>query len=420
MTIKLPLLSAFKLTDVLQVLPEGIILCAPDQRTLFANAAASRLTGLPQEGFYLTELARLLQTRAPVNMAEVMRRVLSEGTSVQLRDLQVAPFFYDFFIVPLYDSDKKIIGGVILMHDVTDRVELDQRKTEFISLAAHQLRTPLSTVNWYTEMLLADDAGKLNNEQKSYLGEVYKGNQRMVALVNALLNVSRLELGTFTVEPEPTDIVKLAQSASNEQQPQIEAKKIKFSEKYADNLPELNADPKLLQMVFQNLLSNAIKYTPENGKVSIKISLNNPSPPPLTLKGGDDSIPPLKVREAGGVTKRAENDKVILITVSDTGCGIPKNQQDKIFTKLFRADNVREKDTEGTGLGLYIVKSIVEHSGGKIWFESEENKGTTFYVTLPLTGVNPVRSNTPMASAEVLAPRTSNGVKKKEGTKALS
>lgn len=169
---------------------------------------------------------------------------------------------YDFFITPVYNSDKKITGGIIIMHDVTDRVELDQHKTEFISLASHQLRTPLSTVNWYTEMLLTDDAGKLNDEQKKYLDEVYIGNQRMVALVNALLNVSRLELGIFMVEPEPTDIVKLAQSVTDEQRTHIEVKKIKFSKKYADHLPLLNADPKLLQMVFQNLLSNAIKYTP--------------------------------------------------------------------------------------------------------------------------------------------------------------
>ena len=116
-------------------------------------------------------------------------------------------------------------------------------------------------------------------------------------------------------------------------------------------------------MVFQNLLANAVEYTPEAGTIKLSVS---------------------KVSAEGGSASGGKGQ--LSIVVEDTGYGIPKNQQDKIFTKFFRADNVRDKDTDGTGLGLYIVKSIVENSGGKIWFESVENKGTTFYVTLPLDG----------------------------------
>ena len=126
----------------------------------------------------------------------------------------------------------------------------------------------------------------------------------------------------------------------------------------------MQVDPKHLRMVLQNLLSNAVKYTPEDGKIELSISL-------------------------------ADKENVLL-KISDTGYGIPKHQQDKIFTKLFRADNVRDKDTDGTGLGLYIVKSIVENSGGRVWFKSsgeEENKGTVFYVTLPLDGVKKSTKN---------------------------
>jgi signal transduction histidine kinase len=148
--------------------------------------------------------------------------------------------------------------------------------------------------------------------------------------------------------------------------PQIEAKKINFTQKFDEKIPEMMLDTKLIRMVIQNLLSNSVKYTPQKGKVDINISQN-------------------------------KKKKEIEIVVTDTGMGIPKHQQDKIFTKLFRADNVKEQDTEGTGLGLYIVKSIVDHSGGKTWFESEEKKGTKFHVLLPL-----------------------KGMKKKEGTKELS
>mgnify|MGYP001586672363 CR=1 FL=1 len=143
-------------------------------------------------------------------------------------------------------------------------------------------------------------------------------------------------------------------------------KKLVFREKYAPNISIILADPKLLTIVFQNLLSNAVKYTPAKGKIDLTID-------------------------------KQKND--ILITVADTGLGIPKHQQDKIFTKLFRADNIREVDPSGSGLGLYIVKAILDHSGGKVWFKSparnasqsdaggEEKKGTTFYVSLPLSGM---------------------------------
>ena len=225
-------------------------------------------------------------------------------------------------------------------------------------------------------MLIDGDAGKLNTKQKEYLNEVYTGNQRMVALVNALLNVSRLEMGTFTVEPEPTDIIEISKTVIKEMLPMIKKKEIIVKENYASVLPKINIDPKFIRVVFQNLISNAIKYTPEKGIVKIIIE----------LRKKDEAI--------DGATALFDS---LFISVTDKGYGIPKNQQDKIFSKLFRADNVRERDTEGTGLGLYIVKSIIEHSDGKIWFKSKENKGSTFFVLLPL-----------------------KGMKKKEGTKTLS
>ena len=264
-------------------------------------------------------------------------------------------------VTPVF-LDGKVIGTIEVFRDITKEKEIDKAKTEFVSLASHQLRTPLSAVNWYAEMLLAGDVGKLNKEQTEYLDEVYKGNQRMVVLVNSLLNVSRLELGTFLIDPEPTDIVKLTQSLINEQKPQIDQKKIVLSVELGTNIPIMQADPKIISMVVQNILSNAVKYTPDKGTVNLGLSL---------LESGES---------VGG---RKADKKSIAIVVSDTGYGIPKRQQDKIFTKLFRADNVRAKDSEGTGLGLYIVKSIVEHSGGKVWFKSQENKGSTFYVVLP-------------------------------------
>jgi signal transduction histidine kinase len=209
------------------------------------------------------------------------------------------------------------------------------------------------------------DVGKPTKEQKNYLHEIANANKRMVDLVNSLLNVSRIDLGTFAVEPKLTNVIDLVKVTLSELTPQILSKKIIIKEVYDQGIPIMKVDPKLLKIIFQNLLSNAVKYTPDQGKISIQIDLHY-----------------RKIFNGKGVEKEG-----VIITVADSGYGIPKHQQDKIFTKLFRADNVREKDVEGTGLGLYVVKAIVEQSGGKIWFESEENKGSTFHVSLPLTGM---------------------------------
>lgn len=257
---------------------------------------------------------------------------------------------------PIKNSNNKVVGCVVVFRDVTHEYEIDKAKTEFVSLASHQLRTPLSSINWYTEMLLSGDAGKINEHQTKYLKEIYSGSQRMVDLVNSLLNVSRLEMGTFLVEPKKTNILEMADDVIKELTPRSLEKNIKIKKNYDITLPEINVDPKLMRIIFQNLLSNSLKYTSAKGKIELKIT---------------------------------HDDKNLGIEVKDNGMGIPESQKSNIFSKFFRADNVRQTETEGTGLGLYLVKSIIEHSEGKVRFQSTENKGTTFYVSLPLLGMRP-------------------------------
>ena len=246
------------------------------------------------------------------------------------------------------------LGAIEVFRDVTHEREVDKAKTEFVSLASHQLRTPLTAINWYTEMLLAGDVGKVTRKQKQYLDEIYGAGKRMVDLVGALLNVSRIDLGTFAIDPSPMRVTDIAESVIKEMEIQVRAHKISVRKKYEKNLPVINADPKLLRIVLQNLISNAVKYTPDNGVVEVRI-----------VKSGE----------------------TIKVEVLDNGCGIPVSQRGKIFGKLFRADNARERVTDGTGLGLYVAKAIIEQSGGSIGFDSEENKGTRFFATIPLEGM---------------------------------
>lgn len=353
---------------ILASIGDGMVVVNKEGKVTYVNQAFEKMVGWKMQevlGKYIVEVVPREDEKGNVVLfnERILTKVLS-GEKV-VADL-TKPFYYirkdntrfpaSSIVTPIILEDK-IIGIVETFRDITKEKGIDKAKTEFISLASHQLRTPLTTISWYTEMILSGDVGKITPIQKQYLDEIYQGTRRMVDLVNTLLDVSRLELGTFIAEPKMTDIISLAQSVLAEQKSVIDKKKLLILHKFSKGQSTFSVDPKLLRMIFQNLLSNAVKYTPVNGKIEFSISF--------------------------------DNKKSLNIKISDTGYGIPKNQQDKIFTKLFRADNVRDKDTDGTGLGLYIVKSIVENSGGKIWFESEdlkasEHPGTIFYVTLPL------------------------------------
>lgn len=253
--------------------------------------------------------------------------------------------------------NNRPIGAIEVFRDITHELEIEKAKSEFISLASHQLKTPPTAMSWNVDILLDGTAGKVNQDQLKILKSMKEISNKMIETVNALLNVSRLELGTFIVDPKPINFVSVAKEVILELQPQITSKKLKLSVDFDTDIPDISADPSLAKIIIENLLSNAVKYTPTEGKISISIKKNTPDKPPG-----------------------------ILIVVSDTGFGIPKAQQSKIFQKMFRADNIVQK-ADGTGFGLYLLKSIIEMADGTIKFDSEENKGTTFYVELPQSGM---------------------------------
>ena len=358
-----------KINTILYSIGDGVFVVDDDVRITMFNQIAADISGFSiQEALgkkYDNILKFIFEDTRKVNNQFIKKAIetgevqeMANHTLLVSKDKKEIPVADS--AAPLKNKDGKVIGCVVVFRDVTHERAVDQAKTEFVSLASHQLRTPLSAINWYTEMLLAGDAGKLNEEQKEYLNEVYKGNQRMVELVNALLNVSRLELGTFAIDPEKTDLKELVTSVVGEIKLQADKKEQKLKINIEEKLPKIIVDPKLVRIIFQNLLSNAVKYTPKQGKISLKME---------------------------------KLDKDLLVQITDTGMGIPKRQQSSMFKKLFRADNVRETDTEGTGLGLYIIKSILDNTGGKIWFESVENKGTTFSFIIPLSGMKKKKGN---------------------------
>src|SRR3989344_2220053 len=265
---------------------------------------------------------------------------------------------------PLYSATGKLEFIFSVFDDISKEKEFEKVRSEFVSLASHQLRTPATAINWYVERLLLGKAGETSPKQHEYLEEIRHINQRMISLVSALLNVSRIELGAFSIESFPVDIIGLIKRTIEELKSELRKRDIHLKEGYPEDELIMNLDEHLFRTVLQNILTNAIRYSPKNGEVGIKVE---------------------KVKKGQEVGEKNITEDSLLVAISDTGYGIPKSQQKKVFQKFFRADNIIKRNTDGTGLGLYMVKSIIEHMGGNIWFVSEEDKGTTFYITLQLS-----------------------------------
>lgn len=348
---------------ILSSIGDGVLACDTTGMLILCNKRAVELTGFPVEKAigqkYDTILSFTSETNDKIKY-DIIHDSIKNNKTVELPqdallitkskgNLPVAGL-----VSPIKDSIGNITGAVIVIRDMAKERNINKTKSEIISLASHQLRTPLTALRWASEILNSGTQGQLNTEQQKYVEKINNTSKRMLSLVNSILNVSRLELNTFTVQPQLIDPTDIANICINDLTTQFTQKEITLTKFYETGSILIQADPKLLSIIINNLLTNAVKYTPSKGQIKLTIS-----------KKDDD----------------------LIIIVADTGIGIPENQIEQIFTKMYRADNARALDPEGTGLGLYIIKEIANHTGGKITVESQENKGSIFTFTLPLTGM---------------------------------
>lgn len=229
--------------------------------------------------------------------------------------------------------------------------EASRMKSEFISIVSHQLRSPLTNIKWTFEVLSSEEIEIVKEKQEEYFVNVKENIARMVELIDDLLVISRIEQGVFSVSKQEISLEHLIQQLVERYRVFAEASNIKLSFYPQENLPKILADLSMVKIVIENLLDNAIRYTKGAGRIEIK----------LKRKG-----------------------KEVLFSIKDTGVGISQKEQAYIFQKFFRAENALKERTKGSGLGLYVCKSIIEKSEGRIWFESEQGIGTTFYFTIPI------------------------------------
>lgn len=348
---------------ILKSMDEGVCVVDLSGKIQFMNSAGKTILGREKQKVVGKHVSRMLKavqgekkvsaSKLPIMLCMKKGKALKGPSDLLFTSKSGSRVAVESVASPL-TIDQKVEGAVLMFRDVTRAREVDRTKSEFISIVSHQLRTPLTALRWHNEMILAGNLGEISEKQNTSFKKMYGSILRMVALVNAMLNVARIEAGRIEIEPVPTDLARVAEGVLGKYETQIKDKSLEVATDIDVSIGEINVDPCLIEEVFSNLVSNAIKYSLEKGGVS------------LSLKSDGDMVKG---------------------KISDTGLGIPKEQQDKVFTKFFRGENILSEDTDGTGLGLYIVKAIIESSGGKIWFESEENNGTTFWFTLPKSGM---------------------------------
>lgn len=336
---------------ILEGIADGVIVFDCHGRAIVANPAIARILERPTDEILGADIERLMGSRVTIQdrnkVLELLWQRESHRSSLKFvwgtRILSVS-------FAPVHSPTGELIGTVGVFRDVTGEAEVDRLKSDFVSIVSHELRTPLTSIKGYLDLVLMGAAGQINKQQASFL-EIAKANaDRLNALVSDLLDISRIESGKAVLDLKVTSLSEIIYQVAQGLEHEFEARGLTLQVDVPANLPEILADPVRVAQILGNLLSNAYKYT-----------------------------------QNGGATIRARStSKAIQVDVSDTGIGIFKEDQEKIFGRFFRAEDNLVRQQPGTGLGLNITKSLVEMHGGRIWLESEPGKGTTFSFTLPL------------------------------------
>jgi len=350
-----------ELGSIISNLWDGIIAYDPNFRIVIFNRAAEQIFNLTSSevmGQYFSperakeEKLKVLSQVIFPSLAPMVLRQSEAGVYPQIVDISIDEPKAEFRVATdkIIDPNGNLLGFVKLIHDRTREVELLRSKTEFIAIASHQLRTPLTGIHWALESLAKEN---LSDGQRQLVDNALNTAIKLIKTVNDLLDVSKVEEGKFGYDFQDINIVEFISKVVDDMKDLSRQFKIKINfEKPVEESIILSADPQKLSIVVSNLIDNAIRYNVENGEVFVSL-------------------------------EKIKDKPFVEITVRDTGIGIPEGEINKLFTKFFRAQNALEFAPNGSGLGLYIVKNIVRRHGGEIWAESEINRGATFHFTLP-------------------------------------
>lgn len=341
-----------KMSEILSSIMDGVIALDFNKNIILVNKAAEEITGYTQNEivnhpidqsirFFIDQEEIVSKTYCQADFARISNLVGKNGKQAKV-NLSTAP---------LNGTVQTNISCILVLHDMAKEEELEKMRLDFVSMASHELRTPLTSIIGYLSVFISENKGKVADEELELLQKSLTSAQQLLNLVQNLLNVNKIEREQMSVSPESLDYLPIITKTFEDIKPLAVQKNIVLNFNPPSILPKVLADPIRIPEVITNLLANAINYTNPGGKIDISIAT---SPNELTT------------------------------SVSDTGIGIPKEAIPHLFNKFFRVSNQTQQANKGTGLGLYISKSIIEKLGGKIWVESEAGKGSKFSFTLPL------------------------------------
>lgn len=333
--------SRRQLEAILNSTPDPVLVTDPNNRLLLANSAAEQAIGSRLAKSEGQPTQRLIQQKPLLNLLNAM----GEKQSVEVLLPDGRTYLATASSVM---ADGQRVGRVCIMRDVTHFKELDTLKSEFVSTVSHDLRSPLTLMRGYATMM--DMVGDLNEQQESYVSKIISGVESMARLVSDLLDLGRIEMGV-DLQVEKISVLDVLEKVTSTLQMQANQKDIELSLELPKDLPDqIDADPALFHQAIYNLVENAIKYTSEGGQVFVRVRTSV---------------------------------KDLVFEIQDTGIGISPEDMARLFEKFYRGKARAARVRAGTGLGLAIVRSIAERHGGRVWVESEEGKGSTFYLQIP-------------------------------------
>lgn len=341
---------------LIENLKDGIIVLDNKNYIIFINKVAEEIFGVLKNEVINKQIdLEMYENSKFKNLTRVILLKTENTSDGFIKPVEVELLAPKQIPVQVYSINIHEKGNIIstmkVIRDISREKEIEKIKSEFIFIAAHQLRTPLSAIKWVFSMIIGGDTGKITSEQKDILDKGKVATQRMIDLVNDLLSVSRIEEGKFDYNFEEISLYEIIQKIAVLEEGKIKEKELNFKISDLDkNIPKIKGDKEKLLLVFQNIIENAINYTFKKGSVAINLKF-----------------------EKENVTAEIE----------DNGAGIPKSQLNRLFNKFFRGSNVIRMQTEGTGLGLFIAKNIIDRHNGKIIVESEEGKGTKIIISFP-------------------------------------
>lgn len=341
---------------------DGLVLVDADRRVRYLNAQAAELLNLKQTGIFgqgLITIARDYHVDAMVEEAI---------TSAETRESIIQPLGRQRMLrlraVPLNHGTK---GALLLVRDVTQLSQLERSRRDLVANVSHELRTPLASIKLLVETLQSEPPAPVAQRM---LNQIAQEVDAITQLVEELHELSQIESGRVALQLVPTPVAPLIDRTIERIRPQLERKNLQIASHVPDHLPQALIDENRVGQVLLNLLHNASKFTPENGRVSITGAV-------ITVGEGAFAPPGMPATHPPG--------QWLLLSIADTGIGIPASDLSRIFERFYKVDRARTRNAGGTGLGLAIAKHLVEGHGGRIWATSVEGEGSTFYLTLPVS-----------------------------------